>query len=184
MDGWAKCLYGWFFIFIIDIFLFLFCFSFFFFFSFYCLILSSCKWEKFWHFKVALNIFYFAFRLARNSFVFWVSGALVTQDELTLPSYQASLSSWMHPFWGLDWRFRLYCSIPITFCVITRESLKPFGCFICFGIPVEGRFFNFLVDWVMVDLEKAAVHCDSPVSESGLGIGWGSKMTGNVSCHP
>lgn len=118
------------------------------FFSFYCFILSSCKWEKFWHFKVALNIFYFAFRLARNSFVFWVSGALVTQDELTLPSYRASLSSWMHPFWGLDWRFRLYCSIPITFCVITRESLNPFGCFLCFGIPVEGRFFNFLVDWV------------------------------------
>jgi len=27
----------------------------------------------------------------------------------------------------------------------------------------------------MVDLEKAAVHCDSPVSESGLGIRWGQK---------
>jgi len=138
MDGQSVSMGG-FFIFIIYIFLFPFCFPFFFFFfAFYCFILSSCKWEKFWHFKVALNIFYFAFRLARDSFVFWVSGALVTRDELTLPYYRASLSSWMHPFLGLDWRFRLYCFIPITFCVITRESLNPFGCFLCFGIPVEG----------------------------------------------
>lgn len=49
-------------------------------FFFGCFILIETG--KFWHFKVALNIFCSAFRLARDSFVFWVSGMLVLSTSL------------------------------------------------------------------------------------------------------